>query len=279
VTTLDFTLELPLSQFTLELFVRVDDALGALPHLKKHPLAKLHPSEVVTLGLLYALRGGSFRAFYRWLRRELRALFPLLPERTRLYRILCAQHPLTQHFLASPTLWGIIDSFGIELLHPRRRCRTPKRWARCGYSNGRWIVGAKLAIVINIQGQVVSWQIAPAHVSDLEFLPLAHALEEQSVLLADQGFLWSHKPFKAKRQQAKGRRPASNIQVCTKGQRRERRLIETVFGLFTQVLHLKHLTQRCAQGVAMKLAFAMAAYNLCSRWWGTVNRHIAQFAL
>jgi hypothetical protein len=45
------------------LFYEVDEQLHALP---KHPEAHLWPSEVVTLGLLHALKGVSNRAFYRW---------------------------------------------------------------------------------------------------------------------------------------------------------------------------------------------------------------------
>jgi hypothetical protein len=45
------------------------------------------PSEVVTLGLLHALKGGGNRAFYRWLTCDYRPLFPRLPERTRLFRL------------------------------------------------------------------------------------------------------------------------------------------------------------------------------------------------
>src|SRR5229473_5587768 len=66
------------------LFCQVDDQLAGLP---KHPEAHLWPSEVVTLGLLHALKGGGNRAFYRWLTRDYRALFPRLPERTRLLRL------------------------------------------------------------------------------------------------------------------------------------------------------------------------------------------------
>lgn len=105
--------------FTVELFVRVDDAM---PQVHQHPLSKLHPSEAVTLGLLYAFRGGSFRAFNSWLHRELKSLFPRLPERTRLHRILQACHPHTTRFLAQPTFFGVLDGFGLELLHPRRCC-------------------------------------------------------------------------------------------------------------------------------------------------------------
>ena len=38
-----------------------------LPEIPKHSQAKLYPSELVTIGILFALKGGHFRAFYRWL--------------------------------------------------------------------------------------------------------------------------------------------------------------------------------------------------------------------
>jgi hypothetical protein len=67
------------------IFIEVDDTL---PALKKHSQAKLYPSELVTIGLLFALKGVSFRAFYRWLKRDYVGLFTGLPERTRLQRLL-----------------------------------------------------------------------------------------------------------------------------------------------------------------------------------------------
>src|SRR6266403_5433272 len=70
-------------EFITAFFCQVDGHLSGLP---KHPEARLWPSEVVTLGLLHALKGGGNRPFYRWLTRDYRALFPLLPERTRLFR-------------------------------------------------------------------------------------------------------------------------------------------------------------------------------------------------
>ena len=57
------------TEFITALFCQVDDHLSAIP---KHPEAHLWPSEVVTLGLLHALKGGGNRPCYRWLtvRRE-----------------------------------------------------------------------------------------------------------------------------------------------------------------------------------------------------------------
>src|SRR2546428_327994 len=54
-------------EFITALFYEVDEQLGAIP---KHPEAHLWPSEVVTLGLLHALKGVGNRAFYRWLMRQ-----------------------------------------------------------------------------------------------------------------------------------------------------------------------------------------------------------------
>jgi len=85
-------------------------------------------------------------------------LFPRLPERTRLFRLFATHQDWAQRFLADPTVMGIADSYGIELLHPIREGRSeaqigkkgakqvPVRAARrrgMGKSNYRWIVGGK----------------------------------------------------------------------------------------------------------------------------------------
>src|SRR5688500_10808251 len=97
--------------FITELFCRVDDAM---PDAPKHPQAGLYPSEVVTLGLLFALKGSGNRAFDRWLRRDWASLFPHLPERTRLFRLFKRHWHWTRRLLAEPTVLGVCDSYGIE---------------------------------------------------------------------------------------------------------------------------------------------------------------------
>src|SRR5712692_9613320 len=120
--------------FITALFSQVDDHLPGIP---KHPHANLWPSEVVTLGLLHALKGVGNRAFYRWLSKDYRALFPRLPERTRLFRLFTTHHDWTQAFLAAPTVLGVIDTYGIELIHPMREGRSPQQIGRKGLSNHR----------------------------------------------------------------------------------------------------------------------------------------------
>ena len=137
--------------FVISLFCLVDDRIG---HLPKHPQAKLYPSELVTIGLLFALKGCSFRAFYRWLSRDYSEWFPL-PERTRLQRLLAAHQDLCDLFLADPTFFTVVDTYGIELIHPWREGRSPKQLGKKGRSNHRWIVGIKLCLcwLINSHGE------------------------------------------------------------------------------------------------------------------------------
>ena len=48
--------------FITILFCRVDEEVGRFP---KHSQGKLHPSELVTLAMLYSLKIVGQRAFYR----------------------------------------------------------------------------------------------------------------------------------------------------------------------------------------------------------------------
>ena len=53
--------------FISELFYRIEEAMT---DIAKHPLANLWPSEIVTVGILFALKGVGNRAFYRWMSRD-----------------------------------------------------------------------------------------------------------------------------------------------------------------------------------------------------------------
>jgi hypothetical protein len=166
--------------FITALFYEVDEQLHAMP---KHPEAHLWPSEVVTLGLLHALKGGGNRAFYRWLTRDYRVLFPRLPERTRLFRLFTTHHDWTRVFLAAPTVLGVIDTYGIELIHPMREGLSPQQIGRKGLSNHRWIVGGKLYLLLNQWGLIVGWACATANVADNTFQWLIQQVDGRMIVL------------------------------------------------------------------------------------------------
>jgi hypothetical protein len=152
--------------FITELFCKVD---GQMVNVPKHPQARLWPSETVTIGLLYAIKGVGTRAFYRWLSNNYRPLFSKLPHRTRLFRLFRSKQARTDWFLASPSLLGAMDSYGIEMIHPVRGGRSVGQMGKKGKSNYRWIVAGKLCLALNHLGLVCAWDCATANVSDIRF--------------------------------------------------------------------------------------------------------------
>jgi hypothetical protein len=239
-------------EFIAQLFCRVDDALNDLP---KDPRAKLWPSELVTIGILFALRGQSQRRFYHWLWCNFRPLFPNVPERTRLFRLLRQYQAWAERFLAQPSLINFSDSLGIELLHPRRERRTKNQVGKKGKSNGRWIVGVKFCPLLNGAGRVVDWDAEGANVHDGDFQRLLKDYP-QAGKMTDKGF-----------HRSRGRGgDCANLLVCARGQCNVRMTIETVFSNWVRVWSLKKIGERKWPGIEARLSYACAAWNLVTDW-------------
>lgn len=256
--------------FITDLFCRIDDAMKDYP---KHSQAKLYPSEIVTLGVLFALKGVGNRQFYRWLKRDYLPLFPHLPERTRLFRLLATHQNWTNTFLVTPSMLSVIDSYGIELIHPVREGRSEQQIGKKGYSNRRWIVGGKLCLLLNHLGQVIAWDCATANVHDTYFHPLIAQFEEQTVIFSDHGF------------HAKEGDPA-NLKVCDPFTNNERMIVETVLSMLTTICHFKKILHRVWSYFQARLAYTMAIFNLLFGWdgfkpdeTGFVHLSIASFSL
>jgi len=256
--------------FIIGLFCRIDDQMK---DVAKHPQANLYPSEIVTLAVLFAIKGVGDRAFYRWMARDWLTLFPKLPERTRLFRLFKAHQGWTDRFLAAPTVLGVADTYGIELLHPYREGRSEKQIGKKGYSNHRWIVGGKLCYVLNQWGLIVGWDCATANVYDTTFHPLIRSFEEEMFTLVDHGFY------------SKKGNPA-NMKVCKRGSWNVRMIAETVLSMLTTVCHFKRVSHRVWQYFKARLAFTMAAFNLLVQWNGlkpdengVIRLSIAEFSL
>jgi hypothetical protein len=257
-------------EFITELFCRIDDRMKDVP---KHPQAKLHPGEIVTLAMLFALKGVGNRAFYRWVKRDWLMLFPSLPDRTRLFRLFAAHADWTERFLADPTVLGVADTYGIELIHPIRQNRSPAQIGRKGLSNKRWIVGGKLGLVLNKWGLVCAWDCAAANVSDIHFRPMIEPFDQRMIVLTDSGF------------HGKQGDPA-NMKVCKPRTWNVRMVIETVLSMLTVVSHFKKVGHRVWAAFHARLAYTMAAFNVLAQWNGLkpdddgyVHLSIAEFSL
>ena len=256
--------------FITDLFCRIDDTMKDEP---KHSQANLYPSEIVTLGVLFALKGVGNRQFYRWLERDYKGLFPKLPERTRLFRLFATHQDWANRFLAEPSLLSVIDSYGIELIHPIREGRSEQQMGKKGLSNKRWIVGGKLCCLLNHLGQVVGWDCNTANVHDTSFHPLIKRFEDRTVVFSDFGF------------HATTGDPA-NLKVCEPSHHNERMIVETVLSMLTTICHFKKVMHRSWTYFQARLAFTMAVFNLLVSWdglkpdpTGFVHLSIASFSL
>ena len=257
--------------FIIELFCRVDDQI---PHAKKHSQASLFPSEVITLALLFTLKGVGNRAFYRWLKSNYTHLFPQLPERTRLFRLFNSHRKWIDAFMAAPSMIGVIDTYGIELIHPRREGRSKKQIGRKGKSNCRWIVGGKLCFLLNHIGLVVDWDCDTANVYDgSAFQHLVERVVDEMVVFADDGF-------------AKKDWHPANLKLCHRGEWNVRMMVETVLSMLTVVCHFKKVMHRAWEYFKSRVGYTMALFNLLVQWHGLepdetgmVHLHIAEFSL
>lgn len=257
--------------FITELFCRVHDKID---DSQKHSQASLYPSEVVTLALLYALSGKGQRAFWRWLTRDYRPLFPRLPHRTRLFRLFNSHRHYIDQFMADPSLLGVIDSYGIELIHPVREGRSPHQLGKKGISNHRWIVGGKLCYLLNHLGLIVDWQCDTANVHDgSAFQSLVDDVADEMVVFADMNF-------------AKTDWYPPNLRLCRRGEWNVRMVVETVLSMLTYICDFKRTHHKVWTYFETKVGFTMALFNILVQWDGFpadengfVPLSIAQFSL
>lgn len=263
----------------IKVLLQTKEKLGYLP---KHSQANLFPYEIVAIGMLHALKPGSFRAFYRWLQGDYAYLFSgPIPERTRLIRALTTHQKLARVFFASATDELIADAFGMEMVHPwrferqirkARYClehgkayRVPNSLAKKGVSNHRWIVGAKLGILLNTNGMITDFDWGPDNVHDSTFnhLALRYPLSD---ILSDSGF-----------RQLKNQ--PKNIIICKRGERNDRMLVEGTFSMLTLVTHSKRLWRRKKNHITAQLAYTCAMFNCVTSFTKTGHRSLAEFSL
>ena len=231
------------------IFCLVDDQMGAV---SKDPRAKLYPSEVVTIGILFALKGGRFRAYYRWLKRDYDRLFGGLPDRTNVQRQLREQEEYTDLFLAQPSVLNVVDSFPIELIFPIREGRSKQQYGQKSKDKGRWSVGIKLCWVLNVYGQVIGWLWDRMNCPDNHFLDYLADFEDQAVIMADWGFRC-----------AEG--IPDNVKLCKKGTWNERMVIETSFSLLTVICQAKKIYHRTQSYIEARLSYTVAMFNVCQQ--------------
>ena len=193
------------------LYVKIDDLLLQAPQLapwrpKVGIAPRLSDAELVTLAVMQAVLGFTSEA--HWLRhahRQLRHLFPYLPQQSGYNKRLRAAASLLRHAIravATDTgLWSddvwIVDSTPVECGRSRE---TTKRsalagWAQYGYcaSHSRYFWGLRLHLVCTLHGLPVAFALTGAKADERQVLldllgvePELVATRPGQTLLADK---------------------------------------------------------------------------------------------
>ena len=239
-------------EFITALFYEVDEQLRTLP---KHPEARLWPSEVVTLGLLHALKGGGNRAFYRWLTRDYRPLFPASPSARGSF--VCSRPIRTgrgRYLGCSDRAWGHrhvwdrVDPSDAGRAQPA--ADWPQRPLEPPLDCRRETLSAAQPVGVDRGVGVCHRQYCRQH---LQWL--IQQVDGRMIVLSDTGF-----------HAAEGNPATSNCVSAASGKtgcwwRRS-------LSMLTLVCHLKKVMHRGWVYFQARLAFTMAAFNVLVQWHG-----------
>ena len=245
--------------------------------------AKLSDSEIITISICGELFGiDSEKAWFSFVKKNYKHLFPKLGSRSRFNRTRRALLPITEWLREkllsecsmSYSQYFIIDSFPLKVCKFGRAhfCKT-FRWDGADYgkcpSKKETYFGYKVHAMITLEGFITTFEITPASVDDREGLrDLTDGLSDITIL-GDKGYVGEHLLEEQKEQgiclmslkRSNSKRNWSNSvkQLIF----RLRRRVETVFSQLSEQLNAERVLAKSFQGLCTRLVNKILAHNLC----------------
>ena len=245
--------------------------------------AKMSDSEIITLSICGELAGiDSENAWYSFVKRNYRHLFPRLCSRTRFNRTRRAllqvtellRQKLTHSFPIPTSRYFVIDSFPLPVCKfgRARYCRSFRvdgaNYGKCP-SKKETYFGFKVHALITIEGYITAFEITPASVDDREGLRDFAENHLCLTVLGDKGYtgeqLWEDMQEKGiclmslKPSNHKNNWPKEVRQVIF----RFRRRIETVFSQLSEQLNAEKVLAKIFRGLCTRLQNKILGHNLC----------------
>lgn len=245
--------------------------------------AKMSDSEIITLSICGELAGiDSENAWYSFVKRNYRHLFPRLCSRTRFNRTRGAllqvtellRQKLTHSFPIPTSRYFVIDSFPLPVCKfgRARYCRSFRvdgaNYGKCP-SKKETYFGFKVHALITIEGYITAFEITPASVDDREGLRDFAENHLCLTVLGDKGYteeqLWEDMQEKGiclmslKPSNHKNNWPKEVRQVIF----RFRRRIETVFSQLSEQLNAEKVLAKSFRGLCTRLQNKILGHNLC----------------
>ena len=245
--------------------------------------AKMSDSEIITLSICGELVGiDSENAWYSFVKRNYRHLFPKFCSRTRFNRTRRAllqvtellRQKLIQSFPIPSSRYFVIDSFPLPVCKfgRARYCRSFRadgaNYGRCP-SKKETYFGFKVHALITLEGYITAFEVTPASVDDREGLRDLAENQIGLVILGDKGYtgetlyddmrrkgicLMSLKPSNYKKNW-----PREIRQLIF----RFRRRVETVFSQLSEQLNAERVLAKSFRGLCTRLQNKVLGHNLC----------------
>lgn len=272
-----------------EIFVQIDDfiqlfdeeisqlRLESSKHKFRNRKSQLSDSEIMTILITFHLSHiNNFKSFYKlYLSRHYQHLFPDLVSYERFVQSSQKVMVALMVFLKTNALGAcrgisFIDSTTIKSSHIKRekQHKVMKGLAAKGKSTMGWFFGFKLHLIINDQGEILSFYLTKANVDDRNLKVITSLTENIfGKLFADRGYisqrlanyLWNdgidfiYKVRKNMKEQ--------NLSDIDKILLRKRALVESVNDELKNICSIEHSRHRSPKGFILNLISGLCAYH------------------
>ena len=291
-----------MEQLLISIFCDVDEFCKAFDEYSKKyllvkgssfaPKCSMSMSEIMTIVVFFHLSNHkTFKWYYKnYICGDLKDYFPELLSYNRFVEVMQGLIvPLTVYLIkfkfGKCSGISFLDSTTLDVCHNRRiyAHKVFKGLAQRGKSSTGWFYGFKLHLIINDQGEILSFCITAGNVDDRDWKTLSYMTKEVfGKLFADRGYL-SQKLFEKLFQ--------NNITLITKLKKnmknklidmqdkillRKRAIIESVNDFLKNICQIEHTRHRSANNFLVNLLAGLVAYSFIPK---KPSLHFDVFAL
>ena len=290
-----------LDSFLVSLYVLVDDwrklyRSSQRPRIGRPAL--LTDSEVITLAILAQWpRFRSERDFWRFASSHLRSYFPKLCSQSQFNRRIRALEPEMRALqlafareLAEPSaVYRVVDT---TLVPAMVRVRASRKGLFCGQatfgrsaSKTEWVYGFKVALVVDPEGVVSAFGLAPAASDERPIGEALIASDRYGAYLADKGFTgveWERRWMEVYGALVAATPKNDPRRAWSKADRRwasgKRQIIEGVIGQLKDFFGLERHRAKTLGGLLTRLAAKVAAYTCAQQINYSLGRPLRHLA-
>ena len=290
-----------LDSFLISLYVLVDDwwqaGHGRAPRRPGRP-ALLTDPEVITLAILAQWpRFRSKRDFWRFAWAHLGHYFPALCSQSQLNRRIRALEPqmrLLQRAFAEDltepsTLYRVMDTTLVPAIVRVRASRKGLFAGQASFgrsaSKTEWVYGFKVALVVDPDGVITAFGLAPAASDERPIGEALIASDRHDAYLADKGFTgieWERRWMEEYGALVAATPYDNSRRAWSKADRRwasgKRQIIEGVIYQLKDFFSLESHRAKTLQGLLARLAAKVAAYTCAQRLNDSLGRPIRRLA-